>query len=145
MNLLLFYEVSLFFFCIIISHPKRQRFATMNKNPLQVLHNWKEKLFPAYTFNRRSWGAVFHVPCFHKWNVECTSCCSRTQVERSRCPQQRDTMGCVVRVQRGILDEEFLIYCGRQILITKPEYVWAWFLCLFDKFWISASNFFQQN
>lgn len=52
------------------------------------------------------WNPVaLYSPVLDEWNVNCAAGSSRAHVEGPRSPEQGDSIGCVVGVQRGLFEE----------------------------------------
>lgn len=73
--------------------------------------------------NRVAWWTMLLVPSFDQRNVMSATAPTRSHVERARSPQERDSVGCVVGVERRVLQErlnlirqdEFLVVIGQRI------------------------------
>lgn len=68
-------------------------------------------------------------PVLNQGDINGTPCATRSEVEWSRCPQQSNAVGCVVCVERGLLEEGLhilrklkLLIIVRQRLLTLSEY-----------------------
>lgn len=60
---------------------------------------------------------ILHSPVLDQRDINGTPCATRSEIERPWRPQQGDAVGCVVCVQRGLLEEGLHILRKLKLLI----------------------------
>lgn len=65
-------------------------------------------------------------PVLDQWDVKSSAGPARPQVEGSGCPQQGNAIGCVISVQRGVLQERLHKLWQLKLFIVIRQ----WFLAL---------------
>lgn len=77
----------------------------------------------AYLHRMTGWTMLL-VPTFDEWHIESTTCTSRAHIEWPWCPQQRNAIGCVVCVERSVLQKclNFFVKCEFFIFVEATHF-----------------------
>lgn len=78
---------------------------------------------------------VLYKPVFNERHINSPSGSSRAEIERTRCPQQCNSISCVVSVEGRLLQEWLYILRKFKLLII----IWQWLLALWRKHKLAIS------